>query len=125
MRGRVSRPYTKPPTPRDLTGSSSGSLAASISFDSCVDARGRSAVSALAQRWVRPSLIAGKSPAPRRRGLEPSRKQRLAGFDLARKNTDRLKINEQCEVPGPIGDVAEGDDGKARNLDQMRSLTRQ
>ena len=37
----------------------------------------------------------------------------IGWFDLAAKNYRKIEVNEQCEVLSAIGDVAEGDDGKA------------
>ncbi len=38
---------------------------------------------------------------------------KLGWFDLAAKEYKPIEINEQCEVLSLIGDVAQGDDGKA------------
>jgi uncharacterized protein len=38
---------------------------------------------------------------------------KLGWFDLAAKQYRPIEVNEQCEVLSLIGDVAEGDDGKA------------
>jgi|SRR5580693_9188541 predicted DNA-binding protein with PD1-like motif len=38
---------------------------------------------------------------------------RVGWFDLSAKTYKSIGVSEQCEVLSPIGDVAEGDDGKA------------
>ena len=40
-------------------------------------------------------------------------KARLGWFDLSAKTYKPIEIDEQCEVLSLIGDIAEGDDGKA------------
>jgi hypothetical protein len=37
----------------------------------------------------------------------------IGWFDIATKSYKKIRVDEQCEVPSALGDVATGDDGKA------------